>query len=135
MPAKRPESNPKAAATLKGLFTDSRMVPMVNYLFVFLMVLTLGLSGILALLVANFCEEKAPDWLKSHYEFQKRTFWIGILPVLLVSFALLRLHVTDERLLLVVLGIPLAYTAGRATFGFNHLFNERPIPNPKALIV
>ena len=135
MPAKPPASTSKATATVKGFLTDSRIVPTLNYLLVFLMVLTVGLSGIIALLIANFREEKAPDWLKSHYDFQKRTFWIGILPVLLVSFAVLRLHVSDERILLVVLGVPLAYTAGRATFGFNHLFNERPIPNPKALIV
>lgn len=135
MPTKPPASNNKAPVTVKGVLTDSRMVPMINYLFVFLMVLTVGLTGIIALLVANFVEEKAPDWLKTHYEFQKRTFWFGILPVLIVSIAVLRLHVSDERLLLVVLGVPLAYTAGRATFGFNHLFNERPIPNPKALIV
>ena len=135
MPAKPPVTNNKVTATLKGVVTDSRLVPMVNYFFVFLMVMTVGVSGILALLVANFREEKAPDWLKSHYEFQKRTFWIGIVPVLIVSFAVIRLHLTDERIILALLVLPLAYTTGRAVLGFNHLFYERPIPNPKAWIV
>ena len=134
MPAKPPVSNPKITATLKGVVTDNRLVPMLNYFFIFLMVMTLGLSGILALLVANFREEKAPDWLKTHYEFQKRTFWIGIVPVLIVAFAILRLHLSDERIVLVLLILPLAYTAGRAALGFNHLFHERPVPNPKAWI-
>ncbi len=134
MPAKPPVSNTKITATLKGVVADSRLVPMLNYLFIFLMVMTLGLSGIVALLVANFREEKAPDWLKTHYEFQKRTFWIGIVPVLIVAFAVLRLHLSDERIVLVLLTLPLAYTAGRAALGFNHLFHERPVPKPRAWI-
>ncbi len=135
MPAKPPVTTDKVTATLKGVVTDSRLLPMLNYFFVFLMVMTMGLSGILALLVANFAEAKAPDWLKSHYEFQKRTFWVGIVPVLIVFFAVLRLHVSDQRIVLVLLAIPLAYTAGRAVLGFNHLFYGRPVPNPKAWIV
>ncbi len=135
MPAKPPAAPNKAAATLKSVVTDNRLLPMLNYFFVFLMVMTMGLSGILALLIANFAEEKASDELKSHYEFQKRTFWIGIVPVLAVFFAVMRLHLTDQRLLLAILVLPLAYTAGRAVFGFNHLFQGRPVPNPKALIV
>ncbi len=134
MPAKPPAAN-KAAATLKGVVTDSRLLPMFNYLLVFLMVMTMGLSGILALLLANFAEEKAADWLKSHYEFQKRTFWIGIAPILAVFFAVMRLHLGDQRIILVLLAIPLAYTAGRAALGFNHLFQGRPVPNPKAWLV
>ncbi len=129
------KSSTGLVASLKSIATDNRLVPMLNYLFVFLMVMTLGLSGILALLIANFREEKAADWLKSHYEFQKRTFWIGIVPVLLVFFAVLRLRVTDQRIMLVLLVLPLAYTAGRAALGFNHLFHGRPVPNPKAWLV
>jgi len=129
------KSSTGLVASLKSIATDNRLVPMLNYLFVFLMVMTLGLSGILALLVANFREEKAADWLKSHYEFQKRTFWIGILPVLAGFFAVLRLHVTDQRVMLVLLVVPLGYTAGRAALGFNHLFHGRAVPNPKAWII
>ena len=135
MPAKPPAANNKAAATLRGVVSDSRLLPMANYLLVFLMVMTMGLSGILALLIANFSEEKAADWLKSHYEFQKRTFWIGIIPTLAVYVAMLPLHVTDQRIMLALLIVPLAYTAGRAAFGFNHLFQGRPVPNPKAFLV
>ena len=135
MPTKPPASNNKAVATLKGVITDTRIVPMLGYFLVFLMVMTMGVSGILALLLANFREEKAPDWLKSHYEFQKRTFWIGIAPTLLVFFAVMRLHVTDQRIILVLLAIPLAYTAGRAVLGFNNLFYQRPVPNPKAWVI
>jgi len=136
MPAKPPASNNKAVATVKGVITDSRLVPMLNYLLVFLMVVTMGLSGILALLIANFREEKAPDWLKSHYEFQKRTFWIGIAPTL-AAYIIIKplLHLTNDQMILLVLALPLAYTAGRASLGFNHLFHERPMPNPKAWIV
>lgn len=134
MAAKPPVPN-KPVATVKSVISDNRLVPMLNYFLVFLMVVTMGMSGILALLVANFREDKAADWLKTHYEFQKRTFWIGIVPTLAVFFAVLRLHLTDQRILLVLLAVPLAYTAGRAVLGFNHLFYERPVPNPKAWII
>ncbi len=133
MPAKPPVPESETA-TLKSVANDNRLVPMFNYLLVFLMVMTMGLSGILALLVANFREDKAADWIKTHYEFQKRTFWIGILPTLLVCGALIRLHITNQQTILLMLAIPMAYTAGRAVLGFNHLFNERAVPNPKAWI-
>ncbi len=136
MPAKPPVTNPKITATLKGVVADARLVPMLNYLFLFLMVMFIGVTGIVALLVANFREDNAPDWLKSHYEFQKRTFWIGIGPTL-AAYAIMMpiLHLTDERAILLILAGPLAYTAGRAAFGFNHLFHGRPMPNPKAWII
>jgi len=134
MPTQPPAPH-KAAATVKSVVSDSRLVPMLNYFLVFLMVMTMGLSGIVALLIANFREEKAPGWLKTHYEFQKRTFWIGIVPVLAVFFAVLRLHLTDQRIVLILLAIPLAYTAGRAVLGFNHLFYNRPVPKPKAWVI
>jgi uncharacterized membrane protein len=133
--AARPPAPNKPAATVKSVVSDSRLVPMLNYFLVFLMVMTMGLSGILALLIANFREDKAADWLKTHYAFQKRTFWIGIVPTLAVFVAVLRLHLTDQRTMLVLLAIPLAYTAGRAVLGFNHLFYERPVPRPKAWII
>ena len=135
MPAKPPAPN-NTTATVKSVVTDNRLMPMLNYLLVFLMVMFMGLTGIVALLIANFREEKAADWLKTHYEFQKRTFWIGIVPTLLAYILIMPvLHLSDERIVLLILAIPLAYTAGRAALGFNHLFHGRPVPNPKAWLI
>ena len=38
-----------------------------------------GLFGLIGLIMAYINRSDAPDWLKSHYQFQIRTFWIGIL--------------------------------------------------------
>lgn len=135
MPVQPPAPHTQKPNPFKAFLTDVRLVPILNYSLVFFMVLTMGISGIIALLVAKFAEDKAPDWIKTHYEFQKRTFWIGIVPVLLVYVAMLRLHITSQQVMLALIAIPLIYTAGRAVMGFNHLFYERPVPNPKALLI
>lgn len=38
-----------------------------------------GLTGIIALIMAYVLKDDAPQWLQTHYRFQIRTFWIGLL--------------------------------------------------------
>ena len=38
-----------------------------------------GITGIVGVVMAYINKDDAPDWLKSHYQFQIRTFWIGAL--------------------------------------------------------
>jgi uncharacterized membrane protein len=38
-----------------------------------------GLTSIIGVVIAYINKDEAPEWLKSHYQFQIRTFWIGIL--------------------------------------------------------
>lgn len=38
-----------------------------------------GTTSIIGVVIAYIYQEDAPDWLKSHYQFQIRTFWIGLL--------------------------------------------------------
>ena len=38
-----------------------------------------GLTGIIGVVMAYINRGDAPDWLKTHYTFQIRTFWIGFL--------------------------------------------------------
>lgn len=37
----------------------------------------IGPTGIIGVIMAYVNQADAPDWLKSHYQFQIRTFWIG----------------------------------------------------------
>ena len=125
---------------LVGFLKDDRVVPVLNYALLFFMVMTVGFTGVLALIVANFAQDKAPDWIKGHYEFQVRTFWIAIMPVLLSSAFYLfvqRNHLTGVMAVVAVCSIVicLGYTAGRSVVGFNHVFNQRPYPKPAALVV
>ena len=45
--------------------------------------LVFGVTGIIGVVMAYINKDDAPDWLKSHYQFQIRTFWIGFLYVLI----------------------------------------------------
>lgn len=41
-----------------------------------------GVTGIIGVIMAYINKDEAPEWLKSHYQFQIRTFWIGALYLL-----------------------------------------------------
>lgn len=45
----------------------------------YLVGLALGITGIVGVVMAYLNKDDAPEWLKSHYQFQIRTFWIGAL--------------------------------------------------------
>jgi uncharacterized membrane protein len=42
-----------------------------------------GLTGIIGVVMAYINKDDAPEWLKTHYQFQIRTFWIGALYLIL----------------------------------------------------
>lgn len=41
--------------------------------------LALGVTGLIGLLMAYLKRADAPEWLRSHYQWQIRTFWMGLL--------------------------------------------------------
>jgi uncharacterized membrane protein len=41
--------------------------------------LILGVTGIVGLIMAYVKRDEAAEWVKTHYRFQIRTFWIGLL--------------------------------------------------------
>lgn len=45
----------------------------------YLINLVLGITGLIGVIMAYINRKDAPDWLKTHYQFQIRTFWIGTL--------------------------------------------------------
>ncbi|MBK5932008.1 DUF4870 family protein [Halochromatium salexigens] len=49
----------------------------------YLVSLVVGVTGIVGVIMAYVYRGDAPDWLRSHYQFQIRTFWIGLLYVVL----------------------------------------------------
>ncbi|ESQ74361.1 hypothetical protein [Asticcacaulis sp. AC402] len=130
---------PAQTSELKTFLADGRGMAMLIYSLLFFMTLTLGLTGILALIIATFADsDKTPPWIKTHYQFQVRTFWIGIVPTFLTFFAsqyLIKVvQVQPIYMFLVVMPV-LAWVAGRCAMGFNHLLYRRPYPNPKSWLV
>ncbi len=45
----------------------------------------IGLAGIVGVIIAYVNKDDAPEWLKTHYQFQIRTFWIGALYLIIGS--------------------------------------------------
>jgi uncharacterized membrane protein len=58
-------------------------------IYILLIVSTLvGITGIIGLIMAYVMKDGTADWLQTHYRFQIRTYWIGLLYVLLGVFTL-----------------------------------------------
>jgi uncharacterized membrane protein len=63
----------------------------------YLVGLVVGVTAIVGLIMAYVYKDDAPDWLRTHYELQVRTFWMmllyavisGILCLILIGFLLL----------------------------------------------
>jgi uncharacterized membrane protein len=49
----------------------------------YLVGIVIGVTGIVGVIMAYINRSDAPDWLKTHYQFQIRTFWIGALYMLI----------------------------------------------------
>lgn len=49
----------------------------------YLVSLVVGVTAIIGVIMAYVYKDTAPDWLRSHYRYQIRTFWIGLLYVVL----------------------------------------------------
>jgi len=59
--------------------------PRIIYIL-YLVSIVFGLTAIIGVVMAYVNKSDAPDWLKSHYQFQIRTFWIGGLYILIGLF-------------------------------------------------
>jgi uncharacterized membrane protein len=86
-------------------------------------------AGIVGLVLAYVERDSAPAWLKSHYTFQIRTFWIGLLYYVvsivlcwvLIGFALLT--------------VTLVWFLVRCALGLARLMRNEPYPNPESWLV
>jgi len=87
-----------------------------------------GFPMLIGLILAYVARGEAPSWLQSHYTFLIRTFWGGLL---LILVGLLTWVVGVGMFLLWVL--PLWYVI-RIVRGWVLLENRQPVPSPKSLL-
>ena len=53
---------------------------MVNVIYVlYLLALISGVTALIGVIMAYVYKDDGPEWLRSHYELQIRTFWMGLL--------------------------------------------------------
>jgi len=84
--------------------------------------------AIAGLVLAYVNRDAAPDWLKSHYTFQIRTFWIGLLfwAVSIAFFVIL--------IGFVLIFATIAWLIVRCALGLDRLLKREAYPNPESWI-
>lgn len=51
-----------------------------NIIYVlYLLALLNGITAVIGVIMAYVYRDDAPEWLRTHYQFQIRTFWMGLL--------------------------------------------------------
>ena len=119
-----PDPTPKPPAAPVSAVSDERQMALIIYVL-YLASFAFGVTGVVGLVLAYVNRETAPDWLKSHYTFQIRTFWITVLyfavaclcMVILIGFAMAPAVVV--------------FFIVRCALGLNRLLKNEPYPTPE----
>lgn len=90
----------------------------------FLVNIFIQFLGIIGVIIAYVNKNDAPAWLQSHYQFQIRTFWIGLL-YLFIGIILAMAVVGYFILLFWVIWVIV-----RCVKGMKYLDQNQPYPNP-----
>jgi uncharacterized membrane protein len=93
-------------------------------IYILLIISTLfGLTGIIALIMAYVLKDDAPQWLQTHYRFQIRTFWIGLL------YAAVGLFTFSIVIGYFILLFTVIWLIIRCAKGLKQLDNNQPVKN------
>jgi uncharacterized membrane protein len=103
--------------------TVNTSMPQIIYVL-FIANIVLPFTALIGVIMAYVNKEDAPQWLKSHYRFQIRTFWIGLLYGL-IGFVLLAILVGWFILLFTVIWLVI-----RCIKGLKYLEAKEAHPNP-----
>jgi uncharacterized membrane protein len=66
-----------ASVTPPGSAAEARNASLVYILY--LVSFVIGITCLIGVVMAYVNKDSAPEWLQSHYRYQIRTFWIGLL--------------------------------------------------------
>jgi uncharacterized membrane protein len=89
----------------------------------YLVGLATGITALIGVIMAYINKDQAPDWLQTHYQFQIRTFWIGLLYCVIggiLSFVLIGFLVLLFWVIWLIL---------RVVKGFKFLEQRQPVPD------
>lgn len=92
----------------------------------YLVALAFGITALVGVVMAYINKDDAPEWLQTHYQFQIRTFWIGILWMFL-----------GTMLSIIFIGwfiflFAVIWLIVRSIKGIKSLDRQAPHPNPTA---
>lgn len=90
---------------------------------------TAFLTSIAGVIIAYAMRKDAPEWLRSHFTFQIRTFWIGFIASL-VGGATAWFGVG-----LLILFAAAVWFLVRTVAGLGQMLNNKPYPNPESWLI
>ena len=136
-PPESPEPSPPplpaapAPTVAPSVTHDERQMAFVVYiLYLAHFVPVVGwVAGIVGVVLAYVERDNAPAWLKSHFTFLIRTFWIGLL-----------FYVVSLCLCVILIGFPLLFATlvwflVRCALGLSRLLRSEPYPTPESWLV
>lgn len=103
--------------------TSQQQLAKIVYIL-YLVGVVFGITGLIGAVMAYIYKSDAPEWLYSHYQFQIRTFWIGLLYLVVGSILLVVLVGWLVYLFWVV------WLIIRCVKGLQILDKKEPHPNP-----
>lgn len=92
--------------------------------FLYLASILIGITAIAGLIMAYVNRDDAADWLKSHYQFQIRTFWIGAM------YLFIGVLLSQFIIGLLVLLFCLLWLIVRCARGIKYLDRREAYPDP-----
>ena len=105
--------------------SDFRPSGAVSVIYILYLVgLVVGITYLIAVVMAYIYRSGAPDWAQTHYQVQIRTFWIGLLYA--VVGAVLALAIVGWLLLL----FTVVWLIMRCVKGMRFAADGLPYPNP-----
>ena len=103
-------------------------MPYIVYIL-YLVSLIFGITSIIGVVIAYINKQGAAHWVQTHYSFQVRTFWIGLL-FFVAGFILTFVLIGWLVLLAWVIWLVI-----RAVKGMKYYSERRPIPNPETWMI
>ena len=113
-------------------------IPKIIYIL-YMAQLVAGPTGLIGVILAYVYRSDAPEWLASHYQFQIRTFWIGLLYIVIGIIASIALFLSKAMVILgsmlliivVMWGFWAVWMLIRCTKGLKYESRSEAHPDPE----
>ena len=123
------DSVPPSPSTSSSVFSDDRQMAMIIYILFLVGFPTFHVATIVGLVLAYVNRDGSPDWLRSHYTLQIRTFWIGLLYFFVACACVV-----------ILIGVPMLLAVAvwyvvRCALGISRLLKNEAYPTPESWVL
>lgn len=115
--------DPSATPASEGAAKEEGTIATLVYVL-YLAGLVVGITPLIGLIMAYVYRDGAPYWLRTHYHFQIRTFWIGLLFIVIGAIT------TTIFIGFLILAFWVVWLILRCVRGLRLVGERQPQPNP-----